>query len=79
MCFFVGTVLDDSYVSTVATSLQYLRETITSNLRISQNAHLKRKFISLAGEMLRTNTGSLVCDNKVFFFLSLSTRFFLLG
>ncbi|XP_055695193.1 mannosyl-oligosaccharide glucosidase [Lutzomyia longipalpis] len=60
-----GTVLDESYVSTVATSLQYLRETITSNLRISQNTHLKRKFISLAGEMLRTNTGSVVEPNFI--------------
>ncbi|XP_059618514.1 mannosyl-oligosaccharide glucosidase isoform X2 [Phlebotomus argentipes] len=60
-----GTVLHKSYVSTVAMSLQYLREAITSNLRISHSHELQRKFISLAGEVLRTNTGSVVEPNFI--------------
>ncbi|GAB0092942.1 mannosyl-oligosaccharide glucosidase [Sergentomyia squamirostris] len=60
-----GTVMDESYLSTMAGSLQYLRETITSNLRITQNRDLQRKFISLAGEVLKTNTGSMVEPNFI--------------
>ncbi|KAG5674996.1 hypothetical protein PVAND_004937 [Polypedilum vanderplanki] len=51
-----GNIIKQSYLSTVAPSLQYLKETVLSNLRLASDKMTKEKFIILAGDMLDDNT-----------------------
>lgn len=57
-----GTVLHKSFLSTVAPSLQYLRETISSYLRLV-NIGQGRKIISLPGEVLISHSGERLKAN----------------
>jgi mannosyl-oligosaccharide glucosidase len=47
-----GTLIKQSFLSTVAPSLQYLKETVLSNLRLASDKVTKKKFIILAGDTL---------------------------
>jgi mannosyl-oligosaccharide glucosidase len=47
-----GDVTKQSFLSTVAPSLQYLKETVLSNLRLASDKMTKEKFIILPGDML---------------------------
>lgn len=47
-----GNIIKQSYLSTVAPSLQYLKETVLSNLRLASDKMTKEKFIILPGDML---------------------------
>jgi len=50
-----GRILDASFLSTNAISLQVLRETIRNNFRLRIDKSTKSKWITLPGEMLREN------------------------
>lgn len=53
-----GTVVKQSYLSTLAPSLQYLRETVTSYLRLSTNQKTKKNHVILGGEFLSNKDGA---------------------
>ena len=47
---FLGNIVKQSFLSTVAPSLQTLRETVLSSLRLANDKISKEKFIILAGD-----------------------------
>ncbi|KAL7040295.1 hypothetical protein ACKWTF_000342 [Chironomus riparius] len=51
-----GKIIKQSFLSTVAPSLQYLKETVLSNLRLASDKVTKQKFIILAGDTLDETT-----------------------
>lgn len=59
-----GNIIKQSFLSTVAPSLQSLRETVLSNLRLASDKMTKEKFIILAGDML----DEMVINNFVILF-----------
>lgn len=60
-----GTVLHQSYLSTVAPSVQYLRQTLSSHLYLAKDKVLKQNVIALPGEILRNNKGEVFEPNFV--------------
>lgn len=61
-----GTVLHESYLSTIAPGLHLLKETIVSSLRLAQDTPTSPKSIVLGGELLPSSGGG---TKKVIFFV----------
>lgn len=53
-----GTVMQESFLSTVVPNVQMLRETVTTFLRLASNEHNTKKFIVLGGEFLTDSNGN---------------------
>jgi hypothetical protein len=47
-----GQIIKQSFLSTVSPNLQFLRETVLSNLRLASDKATKEKFIILSGDTL---------------------------
>lgn len=60
-----GTVLQESFLSTITPNLQILRETVLNYLRLSSNERNKQKFIVLGGEFLTDNSGNRMEPNFI--------------
>lgn len=60
-----GTIRHHSYLSTVASSAQYFRETLTSHLMLTRDKATNEKFIALPGEILRNNKGEIFEPNFI--------------
>lgn len=60
-----GTINHQSYLSTVAPSVQYLRQVLTSHLFLAKDKVTKAKIIALPGEILRNNKGEVFEPNFV--------------
>lgn len=60
-----GTVLHNSYLSTVSPSVQNLRQVLISHLYLANDKVAHTKYIALPGEILRNNKGEIFEPNFV--------------
>lgn len=72
-----GSIKHQSHLSTVAPSIQYLRQVLTSHLYLATDKATKTKMIALPGEILRNNKGEVLEPNFVAIMITAQAPFVL--
>lgn len=70
-----GTIKHHSYLSTVAPSLRYLRETLSSVIYFAKDKATKEKILVLPGELLRNNQGEVFNANFIAVMITVEAPF----
>lgn len=70
-----GTVLRNSYLSTMSPSVQHLRQVLISHLYLATDKSTRSKYIALPGEILRNNKGDIFDPNFVATLITVQTPF----
>lgn len=70
-----GTISHHSFLSTVVSSLQYIRENVSGRIHIAADEVSKEKILVLPGEQLRNNQGELLDANFVAVMITVDAPF----
>lgn len=70
-----GTIIHHSFLSTVVSSLQYIRENVSGRIHIATDKTTKEQILVLPGEQLQNNQGELLDANFVAVMITVEAPF----